>query len=127
MDVGDDRHPAILGAQFRDDIFQIGGILHRGCGDADNLATDGNEIERLLHAGLGVHGIARNHGLHDDGPVATHDNSAASRIAHHYFTRPAALIEKRRSAVVHAGWGAETGNSLGGANCMSRDFLPPRS
>ena len=95
MDVGDDRHEAVLLAQFGDDLLQIRRVLHRRRGDADELAADGDEFERLLH-GLGsVHRVAGEHGLHDDGMIAADDDAAARRIANDDLARLAALVENR--------------------------------
>ncbi len=67
MDIGHDRHVAALAAQPPHDVLQIRRILHRGRGDADDLATHLRQRERLLHTRLRVHGVARHHRLHPDG------------------------------------------------------------
>ena len=95
MDVGDNRHEAILLAKFRDDVLEIGRVLHRRRGDADELATDGDEFERLLHALGGVHRVAGEHGLHDDGMIAADDDAAVLRVADDDLARFASLIKVR--------------------------------
>ena len=94
MDVGDNRHEAILRAQFGDDVLQIRRVLHRRRGDADELAADGDEFERLPHALGGVHRVAGEHGLHDDGMIAADDDAAARRVADDDFAGLAALVGK---------------------------------
>jgi hypothetical protein len=76
----DDGHQTITSAQVRDDILQVGRVLHRGRCDADQLATDGDQVKRLLHAFGGVHRVAGEHRLHDDWVIATDDHAAARRI-----------------------------------------------
>ena len=95
MDVGDDRHEAAARAQFGDDVLQVRRVLHRRRGDADDLAADGDQVERLLHALGGVHRVAGEHGLHHDGMVAADDDAAARRVADDDFAGLAALIKKR--------------------------------
>ena len=85
VDVGHDRHLAALGAELADDVLQIGRILHRGGGDAHDLAADGHEIQRLPHRGGGVHGVAGDHGLLHDRLCATDDDTAVRGITHHDF------------------------------------------
>ena len=101
MNVGHDGHVTFTGAQLGDDVLQIRGVLHRGRGDADNLAADCDQIERLLHARLGVHRVAGDHGLHHDRMAAADDDAAARGIAHHDFTRPASLMEEGGFAIAH--------------------------
>ena len=90
-------------AQFGDDVLQVGRVLHRRRGDAHDLAADGDQVERLLHAGGGVHRVAGDHGLHDDGMIAADDDAAARGIADDDFAGLAAAQEVRaiRSSVTH--------------------------
>ena len=80
-------------AEFRDDVLQIGGVLDRGRGDADDLAAHGHEVQRLLHAFGGVHGVAGDHGLDDDGMVAADDDAAARGIAYDDLAGAAAPVK----------------------------------
>jgi len=41
------------------------------------LATDCDEIERLLDGSGGIHRVARDHRLNDDRIIATNDDAAA--------------------------------------------------
>ena len=101
MDVGDDGDVAVLRAQFADDVLEIRGVFDGGRGDADELAADGDEFERLLDAFGGVHGVAGQHGLFHDGMIAADDHSAVGRIADDNFARPPPLIKKWRFAITH--------------------------
>jgi len=47
-------------------MLKISGVLDRRRGDADDLATDGDQVERLFHALGGIHRVARQHRLHHD-------------------------------------------------------------
>ena len=85
MNVSDNGDITAARAQFRDDILQIGGIFDRWGGDPDDLAADFNELQRLLHALLGIHGVARQHGLHHDRMVAANDDPTTRWIAHNHF------------------------------------------
>ena len=67
MDVGDDGHVATGGDQLGLDVLEIGGVLDGGRGDADDFAADLDEVEGLLDAFAGVHGVAGEHGLDADG------------------------------------------------------------
>ena len=67
MDVRHDRHVATGGEQLLLDVFEVGGVLHRGGGDPDDLAPHLDEIEGLLHRGGRVHGVAGDHALDHDG------------------------------------------------------------
>ncbi len=66
MDVGDDGHVATGGDQLGLDVLEIGGVLDRRRGDADDLAADLDEVERLLDAFARVHGVAGEHRLDAD-------------------------------------------------------------
>src|SRR5207249_8012269 len=48
MDIGDDWDIAAALAQTFRDIYQIARILHRGRGDADDLAANVRQFDRLL-------------------------------------------------------------------------------
>ena len=101
MDVRHNRHETAAFMQFGDDVLQIRRVLHRRRGDADELAADGDEIERLLHAFGGVHRVAGEHGLLHDGMAAADDDPAARRIADDDFAGLSPVIKKRGFAVAH--------------------------
>jgi hypothetical protein len=84
-----------LPAQFGDNVLQVGRVLDRGGGDAHELAADGNKFEGLLHALGGVHGVAGEHGLHDDGMMAADDDAAMIRVADDDLARFTPLKEVR--------------------------------
>ena len=67
VDVGDDGDVAAGGGELGLDVLEIGGVLHRRGGDADDFAADADEVEGLLDAFTGVHGVAGEHGLDADG------------------------------------------------------------
>jgi hypothetical protein len=97
-------------AEADHDVLQVRRVLHGRRGDAHDLAADGDEVERLLHAFGGIHRVAREHGLHHDRVIAADDDAAARRVAHDDFARFAALIEEWRLAVFHfRGTGAGAG------------------
>ena len=75
-------------------FFRVRRVLSRRRGDADDLATDGDEVERLLDGRGGVHRVAGDHGLDDDGIVAADDDAAARGIANDDFAGLAAMMEK---------------------------------
>ena len=102
---------AAAGAQFGDDVFQVGGVLDGGGGDADDLAAGGDQFEGLLDALGGVHGVAGDHGLFDDGMIAADDDAAAGGIADDDFAGVAA--RDKRKATGSSAW--FTGAGLGGA------------
>jgi len=81
MDIGDDGDVAALGAEPVDDVLEIGGILDGGSGDADDLAADIDQGERLADAGVRVHGVAREHGLEPDGIGAADADGADLYLA----------------------------------------------
>ena len=89
-------------AQFGDDVLQIRRVLHGRRGDAHDLAADGDEFERLLHAQRRVHRVAGEHGLHDDGMIAADDDAAVRRIADDDFAGLAAMIKIWGFAVAHS-------------------------
>ena len=123
MNVRDDWNVAAALAKFGDDVLQVGRVLYRRCGDADDLATDGDEVQRLLHAGLGVHRVAGDHGLHGDGMLATDNDTPVGGITDDGLARAAAFVEVGRLAVAHGNHlaGAGGGSDLG-ANLIS-NFL----
>ena len=96
MNIRHDRQIAPLRAQSGDDVLKVGRVLHRGRGDADDLATDGRQIERLLDGRGGVHRVAGDHRLHADG-IAPAD----ADVPHPHLARRAAAIDVRRCAVFH--------------------------
>src|SRR5207249_2543990 len=102
VDVGDDGDVAVAGTELANDALQVGRVLHRRGGDADDLAADGHEVERLLYARGGVHRVAGEHRLDDDRMAAADDDAAAGGITDDDFARVAAAEEERRFAVAHA-------------------------
>jgi hypothetical protein len=84
---------SVLPAQLGDDGFQVGGVLDGGGGDAHELAADGDELERLLHALGRVHGVAGEHGLHHDGVETAHDEAAAGGVADDDFAGETPLVD----------------------------------
>ena len=112
MDVGHDGHGAAAFAEFGDDDLQVRRVLHGRGGDAHDLATDGDEIERLLHTGGGVHRVTGDHGLHDNGAVAADDDAAVGGVADNDFAGDAAVMEEGGFAVFH-GWAGATAGAGG--------------
>ncbi len=49
------------------DVLEIGGVLDGGRGDADDFAADLDQVEGLLDAFAGIHGVAGEHRLDADG------------------------------------------------------------
>jgi len=94
MDVGHDRHIATSGQQFLLDVFEVGGVLHRGSGDPDDLASHLDEIEGLLDRGRRVHGVAGDHALDDDGV-----RSPNAHLPHFHFAGGAAGVPVRTGTV----------------------------
>ena len=101
MNIRDDGNIAAALAKFSDDVLQVRRVLHRGRGDADELATDGDKIKRLLHAGRCIHRIASDHGLRHNGMIAADDHASVHWIADDDFARLAALEDVGRIAVAH--------------------------
>ena len=81
MDVGHDRHAAAARAQPGDDVLEVRRVLHRRRGDADDFTPDRREIERLLDARRGVHGVAGDHRLHADGIAPADADGADAHLA----------------------------------------------
>src|SRR5205823_4046116 len=75
MDIGHDGNEATAFAKVFDNVLEVGGVLDGGGGDADELAADGDEFKRLFDAFGGVHRIAGEHGLCDDGMIAADNNA----------------------------------------------------
>jgi hypothetical protein len=69
--------------------------------DAHDLAAHLHEVEGLLHAGRGVHRVARQHGLHDDRMMAAADDAAVGGIADDNLAGLAAVEKIRGFAVAH--------------------------
>ena len=80
---------------------RLAASLTRGGGDADDLAAGGDQFQGLLDALRGVHGVAGDHGLFDDGMIAADDDAAVGGIAHDHFAGAAPLVEVRRRTVAH--------------------------
>src|SRR5439155_5476338 len=72
-------------------------------GDAHNLAADIDQIQRLLHAGGGVHRIAGEHGLDDYWLIAADDHAAVGGISDDHRASVAPAIKKRRLAILKGG------------------------
>jgi len=101
MNIRDDWNVAAARAQICDDVLEIRGVLDGRRGDADDLATDGDEVERLLDRFGGVHRVASQHRLHHDGVTAANDDSATRWIPDDHLAGLAPVIEKRRLAITH--------------------------
>ena len=125
MDVGDNRHKTLLFVQFGDDVLQVRRVLHRRRGDAHDLATDGDEVERLLHAGGGVHRVAGDHGLDDDRMATAGNNAAMRGVADDNLATLTALKEIRRLAVTHKNYfGAAKTTGTSRSACALRSQSP---
>ncbi len=120
MDVGDDRHVAAALPQTSDDVLQIGGVFHRGSGDAHDLAADRDEVERLLDRSRGVHGVACDHGLHPDRVIA-----AEADVADHDFASATAWrgVNRGRGGRVH---GKEAWHLTSGKWPRAKDAMAQR-
>ena len=70
VDVGDDRNGRAM--DDRRQARRIGRIFHR---HANDLAAFHRQAVDLLERRIGVRGIGRRHGLHDDGMVAADPNA----------------------------------------------------
>ncbi len=81
VDIGDDGDADVLGAEGFDDEPEVRGVLDGRGGDPDDLAAHANQVEGLANAFGGVHGVARDHGLHDDGVLSAELDPAAVRVA----------------------------------------------
>ena len=101
MNVRDDRHEAAALAKFRDYVLQVRRVFHRRRGDADNLTTDGGQIQGLPHALGGIHSVAGEHGLHDDRMLTADDDAALRRIAHQDFPGFSAAVKIWSFAIAH--------------------------
>ena len=94
VDIGHQRHMAAGSAQFPGNILQIGGIRLGLGGQADNLAPCLRQLQSLLHAGIRIPRIGRQHGLDPDGIGTAHPH-----IPHHDFTGYAARISIRTRTI----------------------------
>ena len=101
VDVRDNRDVAAARVQPFDDVLQVGGVLHRRCGDAHDLAADLDQLERLLDGQLGVHRVAGEHGLLHGGMVTADDHAALGGVAHDNFAGNPAMKGIRRLAITH--------------------------
>lgn len=103
VDVGDDGHVALGGEQLGLDVLEISGVLDRRRGDPDDFAADLDEVEGLLDALAGVHGVAGQHGLDADrvGP-------AQADFADLDLAGKAALIVVRIMAIRDGRHGSDT-------------------
>ncbi len=81
VDVGHDGDVTPGGDKLGLDVLEIGGVLDGGRGDADEFATDLDQLERLLHTLPGIHGVASEHGLDTDGIGPTHADVADLDLA----------------------------------------------
>ena len=72
-----------------------------------------DEVERLLHAGGGVHRVAGDHGLHDHRVTASDDDTAAGGIADAAGVAAALALGAAGVQVVHAsGRGKEVARAI---------------
>ena len=83
MDVGNDRNRTTDRPQTSDNLLEISGVFNCGGSDADDLATDRDEFQRLGDGSRGVHRIASNHRLHADGVIAPNADSTDGNLAGH--------------------------------------------
>ena len=81
MDVCHERHVAALLAETTGDSLEICRVLDRRGRDADDLTSNGGELERLDDAFFGVHRIAGDHRLHTDGIVSADPDSADAHLS----------------------------------------------
>ncbi len=70
MDIGDNRRVQPAFAKFGDDVLEILRVVDRRRGDAQDFAAGFNDRDRLLDAGVRVHGVADQHRLDADRIVA---------------------------------------------------------
>ncbi len=108
VDVGDDGDVATGGEEFGLDGLEVGSVLDRGCGDADEFAADLDQVEGLLDALAGVHGVAGEHRLDADRVGA-----ANADFAHFHLAGVAALIMVGIVAVGDGRHGSITLESIG--------------
>src|SRR5437868_3738149 len=101
MNVGDDGDEAIAAAKIADNILEVRGVLYGRGGDSDDLAADSDKVERLLDAGRGIHRVAGEHRLRDDGMRAADDDAAVRWITDDDLARQAPLKQERGIAVAH--------------------------
>ncbi len=80
MDVGHDGHLAAAFAQARFDELQVARVLDRRRGDADDLAADRGQVERLLDARGSVHRVAGDHRLDAHRVVAADADAAHAHL-----------------------------------------------
>ena len=100
MNVGDNRNVAVTSAQTVHDVFQIARILHRGRGDAHNLASYIRQLDRLLNRRFGVHRVASDHRLDANRIIATN-----AELADAHFAGDAPPILQWIFAIAHwSGW-----------------------
>ena len=81
VDIGHERHMASNGIQGCADIFEVASIFDGGGRDSHDLATDLNEAERLLHAGIGIHRVTGEHRLDADGIFSPNGRTSAFHFA----------------------------------------------
>jgi len=95
VDVGDDRHQTALGAEFGDDMLEVGGVFDGRRGNANDLASDVNQVQCLANAFRSVHRIAGDHGLDGHRVVPTDDQTAFGRVTDNDFAGLATPIIKK--------------------------------
>ncbi len=97
MNVGHQRDVAISRAESLDNIFQVCSVLYGWRGDADDLTTNCDEIERLSDGFLSIHRVAGDHGLYADRMAAADTNFADTHL-----TRLAPRIGAKTAAILQA-------------------------
>ncbi len=112
VDVGDKRNLATEGPQLVTDGLQVAGVLHRRRRDAHDFAPGLDQREGVPDAGGGVHGVAREHGLHADPVRAAEADRADLDLA-----GDATVRKKRRGG--RAGHGCAAGAAGAGENLSS--------
>ncbi|MFM1944158.1 MAG: hypothetical protein RI897_3140 [Verrucomicrobiota bacterium] len=119
VDIGDDGDVAVLVPEFLDDMLEVSGVFDRGGCDADELGACGDEFEGFLDAEVGVHGVAGDHGLDDDGVVASDGNASVLWVTDDDFAGESAGKGVGGWAVAHGGlWDTTWSDGSGGRGLL---------
>ena len=93
VNISDNRHPASARAESGDDVLQIRRVLHGRRGDANDLAADVCEVDRLLDGCGGIHRVACDHALDANRIIATYGDITDADHAR----LPPLAVKKRRA------------------------------